>query len=83
MNTPCWHCTAFDGLTGGNAALCRRPGASRLRASPDMGCASFEREVGVDDEPDAVPIGWRPAPVWRPWGVSERPPAPVPLAWAP
>ena len=55
---PCWHCTAFAGLTaGGSAARCTRPGAARVRSMPDTGCASFEREVGADDEPDRVPVG--------------------------
>ena len=53
---PCWFCSSFAGLAyGGSAAMCRR-GALSVQANPGYGCAFFEREPGVDDEPD-----WRPA----------------------
>ncbi len=59
---PCWHCLHFLALTvGGSAALCgrKRSGPSTaVVASPRRGCAFFDREVGVDDEPD-----WVPAPL--------------------
>lgn len=35
--------------------MCRR-GTLSVQANPGYGCAFFEREPGVDDEPD-----WRPA----------------------
>jgi hypothetical protein len=57
---PCWHCTGFLALTSkGTAALCgrdRAPGTVAMVAAPRRGCAFFEREVGVDDEPDGVPV---------------------------
>ena len=82
---PCWHCTGYDGLgAGGTAALCKRPGVSRLRAMPGRGCVSFERQIGADDEPDRVPDGHRaPAVQGGPWTAAERPPAPTPVRWAP
>jgi hypothetical protein len=48
----CWFCTAFGGMVyQGTAALCNKPGSSRVRAQPQLGCAGFTREVGADDEP--------------------------------
>ena len=48
---PCWHCRYYDGMTNeGTAALCGHPGCSRVRSSPEWGCAMFEREPGADDE---------------------------------
>jgi hypothetical protein len=44
-------------LHDGTAALCARPELSRVQASPANGCAFWEREPGVDDEPDWVPAG--------------------------
>jgi hypothetical protein len=50
--TRCWWCTAFGGMVyQGTAALCNRPGGSRVRAQPQTGCVGFMREVGADDEP--------------------------------
>jgi hypothetical protein len=61
---PCWHCTAFLALTSkGSAALCgrdRAPGTVAMVAAPRRGCAFFEREVGVDDEPDWMPVALSP-----------------------
>lgn len=60
---PCWHCTRFLGLTAqGSAAVCGRLAASvAVVATPRRGCAFFEREVGVDEEPDWVPAPLTPA----------------------
>ena len=56
---PCWHCSAYAGLTGqGTAALCKRPECSHVRANPECGCVCFEREPGADDE------------LWPPAGLS-------------
>lgn len=53
---PCWHCTAFDGMTNqGTCALCRRPGCARVRSLPALGCCAWEREPGTDDEPGPPP----------------------------
>lgn len=55
---PCWFCSHFRRLVyGGSAAVCQR-GTISIHANPAYGCAFFEREPGVDDEPD-----WRPAPI--------------------
>lgn len=52
--TPCWHCRHFGGMTArGAAARCGRPAGAPVRALPSRGCAFFEREPGVDDEPFA------------------------------
>jgi hypothetical protein len=49
---PCWHCTAFGGMTAqGTAALCNRPGCCRVRPGPAAGRSDWEREVGTDDGP--------------------------------
>lgn len=82
---PCWTCTAYQGPTaGGTAALCGHPGSARVRASPDLGCCSWERELGTDDEPGRLPDGFLPiehgARVWR---AKEAPPRPVVVEWAP
>jgi len=80
---PCWHCTAFGGLTAqGTAALCRRLGCCRVRSSPDTGCCQWQREVGSDDEP-FLP-GWSGSTPWGP-GDSTRTRAPEPMVaqWAP
>lgn len=48
---PCWTCHHFDGMTAqGSAALCKNPRGSRVRALPEHGCSSWEREPGADDE---------------------------------
>lgn len=82
---PCWHCTAFDGLTGGgSAALCSRPLSPRVRSSPETGCCGFERAVGTDDEPDRAPAGFTgglPRPgVWK---AREAPVVSERVRWAP
>ena len=56
--SPCWFCSHFQRLVyGGSAAVCQQ-GTISIHANPGYGCAFFEREPGVDDEPD-----WRPAPI--------------------
>lgn len=82
---PCWHCTAYDGLTaGGSAALCSRPLSPRVRSSPETGCCGFQRELGTDDEPDHPPAGFLgtlPHPgVWK---AREAPAVMDPVLWAP
>jgi len=53
---PCWHCTQFVALVyEGSAARCSLPNGPRIVSMPAGGCSAFEREVGSDDEPDAVP----------------------------
>ena len=49
-DTPCWHCHFFEGFDG-PAALCNKANYSHVRATPEWGCAGFEREPGSDDEP--------------------------------
>ena len=50
---PCWHCSSYAGLLyGGPAASCNLVNGPRVRPMPAAGCASFEREVGADDERD-------------------------------
>jgi hypothetical protein len=53
--TPCWQCQFYAGMTPGAYGLCRRPNASKVKASPETGCAFWSREPGVDD---FVPIEW-------------------------
>jgi hypothetical protein len=49
---PCWECCHYDGMAAqGTAALCARPAASRVTATPERGCAFWKREVGADDVP--------------------------------
>jgi hypothetical protein len=56
----CWHCSRFIGLAyRGSAASCKLVNGPRVRSMPAAGCASFEREVGADDEPDQVPADLR------------------------
>jgi hypothetical protein len=48
---PCWECAHFDGMTAGaTAVLCGMPGGARVQATPERGCAFWEREAGADDE---------------------------------
>lgn len=55
-NGPCWHCRFFAGIdSSGLAALCS---SGPVRSMPHNGCAFWEREPGVDDEPGA-PIAFR------------------------
>lgn len=80
---PCWFCVSFDGITASGAdAWCRLPGVARVRSSPAAGCSSFVREIGADDDPDALPQGYRcTADVAARAGNAPRLPAAV--AWAP
>lgn len=58
---PCWWCRWYDGVDAiGGVAYCARKGCSRARSQPELGCASFEREPGCDDEPTWSPIAARP-----------------------
>lgn len=88
---PCWHCTWYDGMAGqGTCAQCAKPRAARLCATPEYGCAFWERDPGSDDEPlspQQMATAWRhlrwPEPVLRraPAAVERRrtsTPAPVP-----
>ncbi len=63
---PCWHCTAYAGLTGqGTVAICTRPGCCRARSDPAIGCVRWEREPGSDDEA-GPPQGYRNSDAdWR------------------
>jgi hypothetical protein len=80
---PCWHCTAFGGMTAqGTAALCNRPGCCQVRPGPAAGCSAWEREVGTDDEP--VHPDFRGSTPWSPDDATRLPALPVqPVAWAP
>lgn len=82
---PCWTCTGYGGLTaGGTAAWCTRPGCPRVRASADLGCCSWERALGTDDEPGSYPDGFFPPERGaRVWATKEAPPALVVVEWAP
>jgi hypothetical protein len=80
IRQPCWFCVSFDGITASGAdAWCGLPGLARVRSSPAVGCSSFVREVGADDEPDAVPAGFRS----RAGPAACRTGAPVVVAAAP
>jgi hypothetical protein len=82
---PCWHCTAFDGMTAqGTAALCSRPNGCRVRALPAAGCVSWVRAPGTDDE-DWPPFVAPPdTEAWVPWPQRYKPlPKTVVIAWAP
>lgn len=51
---------------------------------PTNGCASFEREVGADDEPDQVPTARSVAlPHDGPCRAQAGPAVAVPVRWAP
>ena len=52
---PCWHCTHFERMDAGGAALCAAPGSARVRAMPADGCSRWHREPGADDEPGPPP----------------------------
>lgn len=82
---PCWHCASFKGLLyGGSAVSCSLANGPRVRSMPDAGCASFEREVGADDEPNQVPAALRTVePHKGPWRAQEAAPKAVPVRWAP
>lgn len=83
---PCWHCRNYAGLLyGGSAAACKLRNGPRVRSMPATGCASFEREVGADDEPDQVPDTYSASGVHGgPWNASkDLPLAQVPILWAP
>ena len=81
----CWHCNAYDGLTAqGTAALCKRPGGTRVQASPESGCAFWERKPGTDDEP-GPPAG---RSISTPWTAADstgagRAVVTPPVEWAP
>jgi hypothetical protein len=51
---------------------------------PAGGCVFFEREVGSDDEPDAMPENARALDMaGQVWKTAEATPVSVPVAWAP
>jgi hypothetical protein len=81
---PCWHCIWFKGLLyQGSAAACSLPNGPRVRSAPLTGCSAWEREPGVDDEPDP-PLGLHLLP--QPVGHRNGPAAPAaagPVPWAP
>lgn len=60
---PCWTCQWYDGMAGqGTCAQCAHPRGSKLRATPEMGCCSWTREPGSDDEPltkELMQATWR------------------------
>jgi hypothetical protein len=82
---PCWHCTAYCGLTAkGTAALCSRPGCCRVRSDPATGCVAWERAPGTDDEP-GPPAGASFSSAWSPADATavRQPPPAQPVVWAP
>ena len=77
LNQPCWHCTYFIALVyEGAAARCVRAGQLSIQAAPTTGCAFWQREPGVDDEP---------RPPFVPGGAArlKRQDLPLAVAWAP
>ncbi len=64
----CWHCSDFGGFdASGSHGRCAKPGEACVQASPAMGCAFWQREVGTDDEP-GPPVGFlglMPGTGWR------------------
>ena len=55
-----------------------------MRSMPANGCASFEREVGADDEPDKVPAARAAAlPHAGQLRAQEGPAVKLPVQWAP
>ena len=82
---PCWHCSQFVGLLyGGSAAACRLSNGPRVRSMPASGCASFEREPGTDDEPDAEPSTLASELARAgPWKAHEHPVITTSVRWAP
>lgn len=82
---PCWHCTGYEGLTGGGtAALCSRPNSPRVRSSPEAGCSGFERALGSDDEPGLAPAGFSGSlPHPGVWKAREAPVVREAVQWAP
>jgi hypothetical protein len=54
-SSPCWHCHFYGGLNSDGAHARCTHARSLIQAAPAHGCAFFEREPGVDDEPDQVP----------------------------
>ena len=82
---PCWHCSHYSGLLfGGSAAACSLSNGPRVRSMPASGCASFEREPGADDEPDAVPMPRAAGTAHAgPWKAQEVPALRPTVQWAP
>ena len=82
---PCWHCTAFDGMTAqGTAALRGRPGCCRVRSQPETGCVCWVPAPSTEDE-DWPPKVSRPEGAsWVPWADRCRPIlVEVVVDWAP
>ena len=68
LNQPCWHCTHFIALVyQGTAARCARADKQSIQAAPTTGCAFWQREPGVDDEP-GPPAG---ASFSSPWTAAD------------
>jgi len=60
--TLCATCHWWAGWTEHESARCSRPGGAPIHSIPEMGCCSWEREPGSDDEIHPRPLVYFPLP---------------------
>lgn len=68
--TLCSTCRLWAGWTEYEGVRCSRPGGSLIHSIAEMGCCSWEREPGSDDEIHPRPLH---SQEWQPFTVTAAP----------